>query len=74
VTEDERVCPKCSNAMEPGFVLDQTYGANTQSSWIEGAPERSIWTGIKLKGRERHAVITFRCATCGYLESYAAQA
>lgn len=60
--------------MEPGFVLDQTYGANTQSSWIEGAPERSVWTGIKLKGRERYAVTTFRCSTCGYLESYASQA
>ncbi len=74
MTEDERVCPKCNNAMEPGFVLDQTYGANTQSSWIEGTPERTFWTGVKLKGRERHMVTTFRCTTCGYLESYASQA
>ena len=67
----EPACPKCSTAMEPGFVLDQTYGANTQSSWIEGAPERSFWTGVKLKGRERIPLVTFRCPRCGYLESYA---
>ena len=57
--------------MEPGFVLDQTYGANTQSAWVEGPPETSFWTGLKLKGRERIPVRTFRCPSCGYLESYA---
>ena len=69
--EQERVCPKCRKSMEPGFVLDQTYGANAQSAWVEGAAERSIWTGVKLKGRERVPVTTYRCSGCGYLESYA---
>jgi ribosomal protein L37E len=27
--------------------------------------------GLKLAGRERHAVVTYRCSACGYLESYA---
>jgi hypothetical protein len=31
----------------------------------------SIWTGMKMRGRERHPVITYRCAGCGFLESYA---
>ena len=66
------ICPKCRAAMEPGFVLDQTYGANTQASWIEGAPERSFWTGVRLKDRQRMPVTTYRCPGCGYLESYAA--
>jgi hypothetical protein len=58
--------------MERGFVLDQTYGAVMQSAWMEGAPERSIWTGgVKLKGRRRLPVTTYRCPRCGYLESYA---
>ena len=64
-------CPKCRHDMEPGFVLDITHGAMAQSSWVEGAPERSIWTGLKLKGHERVPVTTFRCPRCGYLESYA---
>jgi hypothetical protein len=64
-------CPKCQKPMEPGFVLDQTYGANIQSAWVEGEPERSFWTGVKLRGRERIPVSTYRCPRCGYLESYA---
>jgi hypothetical protein len=60
--------------MQPGFVLDVTHGGSTQSSWIEGAPEWSTWTGLKLKGRTRLRVTTFRCPACGYLESYAPSA
>jgi predicted nucleic-acid-binding Zn-ribbon protein len=64
-------CPKCSGEMEEGFVLDQTYGANLQSNWIEGPPAPSLWTGLKMKGRERLPITTMRCDHCGYLESYA---
>jgi hypothetical protein len=57
--------------MEPGFVLDRTHGGVAQSTWVEGAPVRSIWTGLKLKGHQRLQVMTYRCPKCGYLESYA---
>lgn len=67
----EPTCPKCTLAMEAGYVLDQAYGAVAQSAWIDGAPERSFWTGLKLKGHQRLPVTTFRCPKCGYLESYA---
>ena len=60
--------------MEPGFILDIAHGATTQSSWVNGVPEPSIWTGLKLKGHERLMVTTFRCPHCGYLESYAPSA
>ena len=69
-------CPKCSSGMEPGFVIDRT-GKEFSSApeWAEGAPEQSFWLGmkmgLKLAGRERHAVVTYRCSACGYLESYA---
>ena len=66
-------CPKCGKRMEPGYVLDITHGAMAQSSWIEGAPERSFWTGLKLKGHQRLPVTTYRCTGCGYLESYATE-
>lgn len=67
------VCPKCNNAMEPGFVVDHTYGSayTVPPEWAEGAPQTS-WTGyVKMGGKERHPVQTFRCVHCGYLESYA---
>lgn len=71
MTRADPECPKCRRTMEPGFVLDQAHGATLQSSWVEGAPERSFWTGLKLAGRERVPVQTFRCTSCGFLESYA---
>ena len=39
--------------------------------WVEGEPQYSIWTGLKLRGKERLPVTTYRCSRCGFLESYA---
>ncbi len=41
-------CPKCGGAMAEGFIKDVGYGTQAPSSWIEGAPVRSIWNGVKL--------------------------
>ena len=49
-------------------------GSVSAPEWAEGVPEPSFWTGLKLGGRERHAVTTFRCPACAYLESYAPSA
>jgi hypothetical protein len=59
--------------MDAGFLLDKSYSDSYFSSteWAEGAPESSFWSGLKVKGRERYPVTTFRCDRCGYLESYA---
>ncbi|HYD12351.1 MAG TPA: PF20097 family protein [Allosphingosinicella sp.] len=65
-------CPKCQSAMVEGFVLDYTYGAYSVSGWMEGAPEKSFWTGIKLRGKKPVEIATWRCRSCGFLESYAA--
>jgi len=69
------VCPKCNNAMEPGFVVDHTQrdyaDESAEPEWAEGTVQIS-WIGhVKMKGKERHPVQTFRCVRCGYLESYA---
>ena len=64
-------CIKCGAPLEEGFILDNAHSARLQSEWIEGVPERSRWTGLKLKGKERIPVVTFRCLRCGYLESFA---
>jgi hypothetical protein len=57
--------------MEPGFVVDQSYGTAEASEWVEGPVEKSFWTGVKLRGRDRRRIDTYRCVRCGYLESYA---
>jgi hypothetical protein len=69
-----KTCPKCSGRVGEGFVLDRTYGANLQSTWVGGRPAKSFWTGLKLKGQGTLPVTTFRCSGCGYLESYASEA
>jgi hypothetical protein len=58
--------------MEPGFIADRGhFDVAAQQEWVEGAPEKSFWTGLKTKGRESHEVLTYRCERCGLLESYA---
>ena len=72
MTDREPTCAKCGKAMEAGFVLDhEGHRAGTQSAWIDGAPEPSFWTGVKLKEHQRLPVTTYRCPGCGFLESYA---
>ena len=65
-------CLRCRGPLEPGFVLDRGHhhSANTQQ-WVEGAPEKSFWTGLKTKGRESYEVLTYRCERCGHLEGFA---
>ena len=67
-------CSKCQSSMEPGFTVDHTYGGFAPSEWASGEPRYSIWTGMKMDGRTRHNVVTYRCTRCGYLESYAPDA
>ena len=58
--------------MDSGFVIDKVGKEFAEApEWAEGVPERAFWIGLKLSGRERHAIVTYRCAACGYLESYA---
>ena len=64
-------CPKCAEPMDEGFIVDYTYGGQAAASWVEGPPQRSIWTGLKLGGKVKRQVATFCCPKCGFLESYA---
>jgi len=58
--------------MESGFVIDKTGEERAEApEWAERVPEWSFWKGLNLAGHERHAVVTYRCSACGYLESYA---
>jgi hypothetical protein len=57
--------------MEEGFTLDHTHGGATPASWVAGAPQKSFWLGLKIKGRPRHEIATWRCRRCDFLESYA---
>ena len=64
-------CPRCGGTMEAGYIVDEGYGTRTVAKWIAGEPERSIWTGLKTRGKIKVDVTTHCCNRCGYLESYA---
>jgi hypothetical protein len=58
------VCPTCSKRLEGGFMLDHSQHGVDVTQWVEGAPEKSIWTGIKLKGRRQLPMYAWRCPSC----------
>ena len=64
-------CSRCSGSMEPGYTIDVGYGTKAVPKWVAGEPQKSIWTGLKLGGKDQLEVTTYRCRRCGYLESYA---
>jgi hypothetical protein len=66
-------CPKCQGVMVQGFVADVTHATVLVEAWTEGPPQKSFWTGIKASTPNRLPIATFRCASCGYLESYAGE-
>ncbi len=66
-----RTCPKCQSSMAEGFVIDRKEGGRAVSSWLEGSPKKSIWTGVSLDGKTPIEIATWRCGSCGFLESYA---
>ncbi len=71
-------CPKCQGEMVQGFVLDSTNGPSIAQvgQWAKGVPQRSFWTSfygvtIAIKKAPSIPIGTFRCQSCGFLESYA---
>ena len=68
-------CPKCKKQMQEGVTLDRTaYRSAWPSLWIEGPVENGWLGNIKLRGKKTIDITTYRCFSCGYLESYAPQA
>jgi Domain of unknown function (DUF6487) len=65
------LCPKCNSEMVQGFIVDFNLAGRMVSSWVEGAPEKSSWTGTKAPTEKCIPVGTFRCSGCGFIESYA---
>jgi predicted nucleic-acid-binding Zn-ribbon protein len=64
-------CPKCQGSMAIGYILDTSYGTQGAGQWVEGEPEKSFWTGIKVRGKTKRPIESWRCQRCGYLENYA---
>ena len=74
--ETGRTCPKCSGAMEKVYlgylVLDAKIGPSLPIRCVKGDHGKSFWRGKKTVDiKHQYDLDSFRCAACGFLESYA---
>ena len=69
--KDPPTCYKCGHAMERGVIIDRGHlQTSNEPTWSKGAPKVAL-SWFKTSAIHQHAVVTFRCGRCGYLESYA---
>lgn len=57
--------------MKEGFLIDSAHQAIRVGHWAEGAPEYWMLRILKMKGRKKLPIRSWRCSRCGFLESYA---
>jgi hypothetical protein len=76
-------CLRCHGNLEAGYIPNGVYNLVFPSSWVKGVPElrsswrtRGGWFGDsldqkRLMSKSRFRIVTYRCTSCGMLESYA---
>jgi hypothetical protein len=67
-------CVGCQRRLEGGFLLDQGSNGNAVTKWVEGAPEKSFWLGLKITGRRSIPVYAWRCPGCAEVRLFAPDA
>jgi hypothetical protein len=66
----EHECPKCRARIEWAFIVGYSHMNQMRvSNWVEGVPEKGWWLGLSVKDKRSLPVTTYRCVSCGYLES-----
>ena len=65
-----KTCGKCGGRMELGYVPEAKDHSMKPEMWVEGAPDKR-WYGLKLRGKRRLTIESWRCTRCAFLESYA---
>ena len=78
MNEVETTCPKCQGEMESGYLIDHSHVAFLASLWARGKPKKHWWFSLQANNAitqpspsDQIPVGTYRCKTCGFLESYA---
>ena len=64
-------CSKCDGDMQQGVVVDLSYAGILSSMWVEDEPQTGVGAGIVDNHKRKLKTITYRCANCGFLDSYA---
>jgi hypothetical protein len=73
MTQAAMSCPKCQGEMVRGYVLDFSPIGNRVSKWNAGPPKKAGLAGSAgiMDSTSEIPISTFRCQSCGFLESYA---
>jgi hypothetical protein len=58
--------------MAEGFLVDNRRQAVRVVEWAEGAPSFWFLDVLRMRGRRRLPVASWRCRKCGFLEAFAA--
>lgn len=66
--KQDNKCPKCGGEFEEGLLPDKSYLSVFQQVW--GTKIQTFFGGGRDLDNQRK-VVTYRCRSCGYLESYA---
>lgn len=66
-------CIRCDGELERGFMLDKGESDITsQATWASGEPDNSFFRlSAARSGSMTLPVVTYRCKSCGRLESFA---
>jgi hypothetical protein len=65
-----KTCGKCGGRMDQGFIPEAKDHSQKPELWVEGPPEKA-WYGLKLRGKRKLTIESWRCGRCGYLENFA---
>lgn len=57
--------------MEQGYIVDHGHSVVYPSAWVEGIPRWGRLLGLKLRGKTKLPITSYRCPECGRLDSYA---
>lgn len=66
-----RTCLRCGGELEEGYLLEQTESGYRPTNWVSGAPRKSAWVGLKLRGQRKLPLSAHRCVRCGAVDLYA---
>lgn len=66
-------CLRCDGQLDKGFLIDKgDSDIKRQANWASGEPSTSFWRMSAVQsGSEVLPVVTYRCKSCGRLESFA---
>lgn len=63
-------CSKCQGNMTQGHAYSEYCGWRSAVSWASGGREKSMWTGLSLRGKDSYKIAQFACERCGFVEQY----